>query len=108
MAKTIDSALLDRLRERLASGSVTESELRTLSREAQRWMHGLEAQLRTRERRLTGLTADPTSSVSDIANELRRVEAYRPVLEEMRELVAELESRARELRTAWVQAASRS
>ena len=108
MAKTIDSALLVRLRENLASGSVTESELRKLSGEAQRWVHGLESRLRTRERRLSRLTADPASSVSDIANELRRVEAYRPRLEEMRELVAELESRARELRATWLQAARRS
>jgi hypothetical protein len=108
LAKSIDSALLDRLREILASGSVTESELRTLSREARRWMHGLETQLHTRERRLSRLTADPTSSLSDIANELRRVEAYRPKLAEMRVVSAELESRARELRLAWLQAARRS
>ena len=108
MAKTIDSALLSRLRENLASGSVTESELRKLSGEAQRWVRGLETQLRTRERRLSRLTADPTSSVSDIANELRRVEVCRPRLEELRELVTDLESRAKELRAAWLEAARRS
>jgi len=108
LAKTIDSALLDRLRERLASGSVTESELRKLSGEAQRWLRGLETQLRTRERRLSRLTADPTSSMSDIANELRRVELYGPRLTEIRELAAELERRARELRATWLNAARRS
>ena len=108
MAKTIDSALLSRLRENLASGSVTESELRKLSGEAERWLRGLETQLRTRERRLSRLTADPASSVSDIANELRRVEVCRPRLEELRELVTDLESRTRELRAAWLEAARRS
>jgi chromosome segregation ATPase len=108
LAKTIDSALLDRVRENLASGSVTESELRKLSGEAQRWVRGLETQLRTREHRLSRLTADPASSVSDIANELRRVEVCRPRLEELRELVTDLESRAKELRAAWLEAARRS
>ena len=46
--------------------------------------------------------------MSDIANELRRVELYGPRLTEIRELAAELERRARELRATWLHAARRS
>ncbi len=75
----------------LASGSVTESELRELSRDAERWTEALEKGVRARERRLTALTADPGSSMVEIAAELRRVEVLRPRLEEARGLVVELE-----------------
>jgi chromosome segregation ATPase len=99
------STLTARLREILASGSVTESELRELSDEADGWARSLEAQILAGERKLNRLTASPASAIGDIADELRRVERLRPQLEEVRQLMAELETRARELRTAWLRAA---
>jgi predicted RNase H-like nuclease (RuvC/YqgF family) len=48
--------------------------------------------------------ADPggESSFAEIAAELQRVETLRPKLEEARSLMEDLETRARELRTAWL------
>ncbi len=108
MAKSLDSALVARLREVLASGSVTESELRELSRDAARWAEAIEKRVGARERRLAALTADPESSMVEIAAELRRVELLRPRLVEARGLLARLEQRARELRAAWLRAAQNS
>jgi hypothetical protein len=48
------------------------------------------------------LNADASSPLSDIADELRRVETLRPRLHEARELSRLLDDRARELRTAWL------
>jgi phage shock protein A len=94
-----------RLREVLSRGVATETELRELSDQAGGWERSLQAQLRAGERRLAKLTAEPSAPITDIAEELRRVEALRPELEEVHELLAELEQRARELRTAWLRAA---
>src|SRR5712691_2984624 len=77
--QTPDLVLLERLREVLANQPVTES-----------------------ERRLATLTDDPDSSLTEIAAELHRVDGLRPRLEEARALLAELETRARELRTSWL------
>ena len=94
-----------RLREVLSRGVATETELRELSDQAGGWERSLQAQLRAGERRLAKLTAEPSAPITDIAEELRRVEALRSELEEVHELLAELEQRARELRTAWLRAA---
>jgi chromosome segregation ATPase len=102
LAETLDSALTARLREILASGTVTESELRELSEQADGWARTLRAQIRASERKLRTLNRDPGSPISEIADELRRVETLRPQLREVRSLLAELETRARELRTAWL------
>jgi hypothetical protein len=101
----LDSTLTARLREALARSNVTESELRELSDQAGGWARTLEAQLHAGERRLSKLTAEPSSPIRQIAHELRRVDALRPQLEEVRELMVDLEARARELRTAWLRAA---
>lgn len=105
MADTLDSALTARLREILASGSVTESELRELTEQADGLARALQAQIGAGERRLARLGADPAGSMIEIADELRRVESLRPQLEEVRVLQARLDSRARELRAAWLRAA---
>lgn len=105
MATTLDSTPTSRLRRVLASGGVTESELRKLGEEADGWARSLEAQLESAERRLARLTADPASPIREIADELHRVESLRPQLAEVRSLLAELEERARELRSAWLRAA---
>ena len=46
--------------------------------------------------------ADPTSPISAIAEELRRLETLRPQLHEVRQLLVDLDARGRELRTAWL------
>jgi chromosome segregation ATPase len=102
MARTLDSALSARLREILASGSATESELRELTEQADGWARTLRAQIRASERKLRALAADPASPIAEIADELRRVERLRPQLGEARRLLAGLETRARELRTEWL------
>jgi hypothetical protein len=104
LAKTLDSALTARLREVVAGGSVTESALRELSEQADDWASSLEAQIWAGERMLAHLTADPAGSMTEIAEELRRVKALRPALVEVRRLRAMLDLRARELRATWVRA----
>ena len=102
VSETLDSALTARLREILASGSVTETDLRELTDQGTGWARTLRGQIRASERRLYALNADPGSPISDIAEELRRIETLRPQLAELRSLLADLEARGRELRTAWL------
>ena len=98
----LDLALTTRLREVVGGQPATESELRTLADQAGGWARAVDAQLRSSERRLARLNADPTSPLAEIAAELRRVETLAEELEEARSLVAGLDRRARELRTAWL------
>jgi hypothetical protein len=105
MAHRLDSRLTARLRQVLAREGLTESELRELAVQADGWARTLQAQIHAGERRLARLTPDPASPITEIAEELRRVEALRPELEEVHALQAELDTRARELRTAWLRAA---
>ncbi|HEY7691926.1 MAG TPA: hypothetical protein VH816_06245 [Gaiellaceae bacterium] len=102
MAEPLDSTLTTRLREVLASGDTTEAGLRELTEEAETWVRLLRAQVHGSERRLRALNADPSSPISEIADELRRLETLRPRLREARELCRELDARARELRTGWL------
>jgi hypothetical protein len=102
VAETLDSALTARLREILASGSVTETDLREFSAQGDGWARTLRGQIRASERRLRALNADPSSPIAEIADELRRIETLRPQLAELRRLLADLEARGRELRTAWL------
>lgn len=102
MAETLDSALTARLREILASGSATETDLRELSAQGDGWARTLRGQIRASERRLRALNANPSSPIAEIADELRRIETLRPQLAELRRLLADLEARGRELRTAWL------
>jgi hypothetical protein len=98
----LDSTLTLRLREVLASGDTTEADLRELMDESAALVRDLRGQIRAGERRLRALNADSSSPLSDIADELRRVETLRPRLREARELSRRLDDRARELRTAWL------
>lgn len=86
----------------LASGNPTEADLRELTAEGKGRARSLAAQIRASEQRLRKLDADPASPISAIAEELRRVEALRPQLREVRELLVDLDVRGRELRTAWL------
>jgi chromosome segregation ATPase len=102
MVEPLDFALIKRLREVLESRPATESELRTLSEQADAWERALTGQIEASERRLRRLNANPASSLAQIALELRRVEKLRPQLKEVRSLLADLEERARQLRTEWL------
>jgi chromosome segregation ATPase len=102
MTDTPDLALLARLREVLDDQPVTETELRDLIDQTDGLVRTLSAHIASSEQRLAELTADPDSSLTEMATELQRVDAFRPRLEEARSLLGELETRARELRTSWL------
>jgi len=102
VAVTPDIALLVRLREVVADEPVTEAELRTLTEQADGLVRALRAQLETSERRVDELNASDGASLAEIGAELRRVESLRPSLEEARSLLADLDERARRLRTSWL------
>ncbi len=104
MLETPDRTLLERVREVLAEPA-TEAELRTLTEQADAVVRVSAARADAVERRLDELTNDPTSSLSDVAAELQRVEAIRAELTEARSLQAALQERAHELRTAWLRQA---
>ncbi len=99
---TPDLALLERLREVVGNEPVTETELRGLIDHADGLVRTLGAHMSGSELRLTELSADPESSLTEIAAELQRVDGLRPRLEEARSLLRDLEARARELRTTWL------
>jgi hypothetical protein len=109
MPEPLDFALIKRLREVLDHRPATESELRTLKEQAEAWALTISGQLESSERRIRRLNQNPASSLAQIASELRRVELLRPQLNEVRDLLADLEERARQVRTAWLlsQATSR-
>jgi chromosome segregation ATPase len=100
--ETLAPTLTSRIREVLADRPATESELRSLSEEADGWMRALQAQITSSERRVSELSADPAASLAPIAAELRRIESLRPELIEVTSLHEELENRAREMRTEWL------
>lgn len=104
MAKTLDSELKERLRAVLAERRVTEADLRKLAEEGRACALILGAQLTKREQALATLSADPASSLSEIAAALQDVNRLRPDLEELEELLEQLDGRAREFRLAWVSA----
>jgi hypothetical protein len=102
LTRTLDFALLIRLREVLGDRPATETELRTLGEQGDAWARTLYGQTQSSERRLEALVADPGASLTEIADELRRLARLRPALTEVTELLGELETRTRTLRTAWL------
>jgi chromosome segregation ATPase len=98
----IDLALTTRLREIVGGEVASENELRALADEGGGWLRATDAQLRAAEERLTKLNADPSSPLSEIAAEVRRVEALSQERQEARRLIDGLEQRTRELRTEWL------
>src|SRR2546421_8886323 len=102
MPPPLDFALIKRLREVLGDRPATESELRTLTEQAEAWALTVSGQLESSERRIRRLNQNPASSLAQIASELRRVEQLRPQLTEVRSLIADLEQRARQVRTEWL------
>ena len=105
MATTLDAELKDRLREVLGERRVTEAELRKLAEEGRACALILNAQLAKREQALAALSANPASSLSEIAATLRDVNTLRPDLDELKALLGDLDARARDVRRAWVSAA---
>jgi chromosome segregation ATPase len=102
MAEPLDFALIRRLREVRDSRPATEAELRALTEQAEAWALTVSGQIDASERRIRRLSENPGSSLAQIAEELRRVERLRPQLNEVRTLLADLETRARQLRTEWL------
>jgi predicted nucleic acid-binding Zn-ribbon protein len=109
MPEPLDFALIKRLREVLDDRRTTESELRSLSEQAEAWARTISGQIESSERRIRRLNENPASSLAQIASELRRVEHLRPQLNEVRRLIDGLERRARQVRPEWLltQATSR-
>jgi chromosome segregation ATPase len=97
-----DRALVERLREVLASERVTETELRELIDQAGGLVRALAAQVTGSERRLSDLAVDANAALAEMASELHRIEVLRPQLDEARSLASDLEERARVLRTSWL------
>src|SRR3954464_2760543 len=102
MPEPLDFALIKRLREVLDDRPATESELRLLTEQAEAWARTVGSQIESSERRIRRLDQNPSSSLAQIAAELKRVEQLRPQLNEVRTLIADLEERAREVRTKWL------
>jgi hypothetical protein len=100
----LDSVMKQRLRAVVDGQRVTEAELRRLMEEGGAWMRILRGQLRRSEQTLTELSADPASSLADVAQAFRRLNELEPDLEELQALLAKLEDRAREFRAAWLRA----
>ncbi len=102
MEQPLEFALLSRLRAVVREEPATEAELRTLLEQGDAWARTLRGQLDGAERRLERLAGRPDVGLQRIASELRRVEEVRPQLDELCLLLAELEERARQLRTEWL------
>lgn len=98
----LDDALTERLAAVVAGAEPTEAELRTLAEGGQALARALAASIRSSEARLTVLSADPASAVSELASELRRVELLRVELDDLRADLAVLDRRARALRGKWL------
>jgi hypothetical protein len=101
MAETLDSALTARLRAVLEEPA-TEADLRRLFEEGDAWVRILRAQLRRSEERLERRSADPATSLTEIAVDLRRTHELAGELDVLSELLARLGERARELRASWL------
>ncbi len=102
MPKKLDDALRARLTAILDPDPTTEADLRRLVEQADACERLLQTQVEQRESRLDALAADRSSSLGEIVAELRRVRALQAELDELRELLDELDGRARTLRARWL------
>jgi hypothetical protein len=102
VTETLDAALKAQVRAVLDNRPVTETELRNLIEEGSACALILEGRLRGVEQRLTDLSADPASSLAEIATEMRAANEIRPDLDELRALLAELTALARRFRASWL------
>jgi hypothetical protein len=108
LAETIDSAFKARVRAVLDGRPVIEAELRKLFEEGHACVLILDGQLEKGERTLGELASDPESSIAELAAAFRRVNELRPHLDELDELLAELDKRARAFRKSWLSTPSTS
>src|SRR5262245_11850849 len=99
----LDAVLRVRLRDVLQDPPrpLTESELRNLLEEGRACMLILSGELNRLEGRLAQLDGDPNTSFSALTDAYRRVREFRAHVEELRALLAALESRAREVHATW-------
>lgn len=104
MSEALDAALKNRLRAVLGDRAVTEATLRKLTEEGAACASILDARLARLEHRLGELSADPESSLADIATIMRAVNELRPDLDELHSLLDDLDAHARELRSSWLAA----
>jgi hypothetical protein len=104
----LDTELRAQLREVLATQQpLTEAEVRKLDNDGQACNRLLHAELERLEARLAVLDADPEASLGAIADAFRRVNGFRAHVEELDDLLAEFDDRAREVRTSWSQSLPR-
>lgn len=106
MVETLDAVLRDRLRSVLDGRPATEAELRKLIEEGAACALLVRGQLDRSEERLVELSADPETSLSELASVLRETQGLRPQLDELDSILAALQDRAREARRSWVSYAS--
>ena len=100
----LDTALRERLREVLANPKrrVTEADLRKLAEEGRAYTLILRAELGRLEQRLAEVDSDPAIPLTTAAGAFRRVHEFRAHMDELEGLLAALQARAREVRTAWL------
>jgi hypothetical protein len=98
----LERALERRLREVTGAAPVTERELRALAERGDAWARTLGGLVAASERKLIELSHDPQSSLSTVAEELERGERLRREREQLQQLLAGLDTRARKLRTEWL------
>ena len=99
----LDAVLRERLRDVLQEPPrpLTESELRSLLEEGRACLLILSGELARLERRLAQLDGDSNASFSALTDAFRRVNEFRTHVEELRVLLAAIETRAREVRASW-------
>jgi chromosome segregation ATPase len=98
----LDADLKERLREVLERRPVTEAELRKVLDEGRVCASLVRGRLERGEQRLSELSADPESPLTDVASALRVVNDLRPRLNELESALAELRERAPEFRRSWL------
>ena len=101
MTETLNSVLKQRIRAVIDRG-VTEAELRKLAEEGRAYALILRARFERSQQTLAELTADPTSSLAEIAAAFRDSNDVRPDLDELETLLARLHEHAREFRASWL------
>jgi hypothetical protein len=99
----LDAVLRERLRDVLQEPPrpVTEAELRSLLEEGRACLLILSGELDRLERRLAQLDGDPDTSFSALTHAFRSVNELRAHVEELRALLAALDTRAHEVRASW-------
>jgi hypothetical protein len=104
----LDRDLRRRVQEVLADPRrpVTEPELRKLTDEGRACSLILHGELQRLEGRLGRIDGDPSTSLGAIADAFRRVHEFRAHVDGLDEVLAALDQRAREVRSAWRQQAA--